>query len=221
MLILLKFVLISDFEIKMAFKAIGKDEEGPDCLIIAGVLDGVKQSFIDSGVDPEVLYKLRDLWVTKLRNKKVKDERRERTAKQQMYDSVRKNIDASDKKIGSDENSSDVDEVVVSDLDTESKDWRRKNIRMIQVDGLVDSSDDDDAGDDEEEGDDDGDDDDELDPDGEEEEGIEDEPLGSDDDIPDEDASELFETDNVMVCQYDKVTRARNKWKFHLKVHLL
>ena len=155
--------------------------------------------------------------MTKLRNKKVKDERRERTAKQQMYDSVRKNIDASDKKIGSDENSSDVDEVVVSDLDTESKDWRRKNIRMIQVDGLVDSSDDDDAGDDEEEGDDDGDDDDELDPDGEEEEGIGDEPLGSDDDIPDEDASELFEADNVMVCQYDKVTRARNKWKFHLK----
>ena len=96
----------------------------------------------------------------------------------------------------------------------------RNSTKMIQVDGLVDSSDDDDADDDEEEGGDDEDDDD-LDPDGEEEEGIEDEPLGSDDDIPDEDASELFETDNVMVCQYDKVTRARNKWKFHLKVLLL
>ena len=30
--------------------------------------------------------------------------------------------------------------------------------------------------------------------------------------------SDLFETDNVVVCQYDKITRARNKWKFHLKV---
>ena len=31
--------------------------------------------------------------------------------------------------------------------------------------------------------------------------------------------SDLFETDNVVVCQYDKITRARNKWKFHLKVN--
>merc|ERR1719350_292958 len=36
-------------------------------------------------------------------------------------------------------------------------------------------------------------------------------------DSSDEDASDLFETDNVVVCQYDKITRARNKWKFHLK----
>merc|ERR1712098_750286 len=91
-----------------------------------------------------------------------------------------------------------------------SKCDRSNNENMIQVDGLVDSSDDEDPDEDEEGGDDD------TDSDGEEE-GIEDEPLGSEDDIPDEDASELFETDNVMVCQYEKVTRARNKWKFHLK----
>lgn len=31
------------------------------------------------------------------------------------------------------------------------------------------------------------------------------EPLNSGDDVSDEDPSELFETDNVVVCQYDKV----------------
>lgn len=66
--------------------------------------------------------------------------------------------------------------------------------------------------------------------------GAEEEPLNSEDDVTDEDSSELFETDNVVVCQYDKVTekecashtflltltsfqitRSRNKWKFYLK----
>merc|ERR1712179_794471 len=108
-----------------------------------------------------------------------------------------------DKKYEAGEDISD-EVVIVTDSDIDEQETGRKSVKIIQVDGLVDSSDDDDADDD-------------VDPDGEEEEGIEDEPLGSDDDIPDEDASELFETDNVMVCQYDKVTRARNKWKFHLK----
>ena len=40
--------------------------EGPDSHIIAGVLDGVRQSFIDSGVDLDVLAKLEQLWVSKL-----------------------------------------------------------------------------------------------------------------------------------------------------------
>lgn len=36
--------------------------------------------------------------------------------------------------------------------------------------------------------------------------GAEEEPLNSEDDVTDEDASEqLFETENVVVCQYDKV----------------
>merc|ERR1712150_71903 len=81
---------------------------------------------------------------------------------------------------------------------------------ILQVDGPADSSDEDGVDD----GDDDDDDDD---PDGEDDEGVEEEPLGSEDDISDEDASDLFDTENVVVCQYDKITRARNKWKFHLK----
>lgn len=67
--------------------------------------------------------------------------------------------------------------------------------------------------------------------------GAEEEPLNSEDDVTDEDAADLFETDNVVVCQYDKVSlvfvrclmlnlnivldpqinRSRNKWKFYLK----
>ncbi|RWS27138.1 transcription initiation factor IIA subunit 1-like isoform X2 [Leptotrombidium deliense] len=43
------------------------------------------------------------------------------------------------------------------------------------------------------------------------------EPLNSGDDVSDEDPIELFDTENVVVCQYDKITRSRNKWKFHLK----
>uniref|UniRef100_T1ITQ5 Transcription initiation factor IIA subunit 1 n=1 Tax=Strigamia maritima TaxID=126957 RepID=T1ITQ5_STRMM len=46
---------------------------------------------------------------------------------------------------------------------------------------------------------------------------LQNEPLNSEDDVSDEDPSELFDTDNVIVCQYDKITRSRNKWKFHLK----
>lgn len=60
-------------------------------------------------------------------------------------------------------------------------------------------------------------------------------PLNSEDDVSDEDPSELFDVENVVVCQYDKVssviisfrnyplqyfkqiTRSRNKWKFHFK----
>lgn len=112
-----------------------------------------------------------------------------------------------------------------------------------QLDGAVDTSDeeasdisDDNIGDDDED-DLDKEDDEDLDGEG----GAEEEPLNSEDDVTDEDASDLFDTDNVVVCQYDKVTlknsakllyskwsknltyfflqitRSRNKWKFYLK----
>ncbi|KAL7077966.1 hypothetical protein ACQ4LE_003456 [Meloidogyne hapla] len=46
----------------------------------------------------------------------------------------------------------------------------------------------------------------------------EEEPLNSDDDqSDDEDLDTLFDADNVVVCQFEKVHRARNKWKFILK----
>ncbi|XP_033233053.1 transcription initiation factor IIA subunit 1 isoform X1 [Drosophila pseudoobscura] len=88
-----------------------------------------------------------------------------------------------------------------------------------QLDGALDSSDEDES----EESDDniDNDDDDDLDKDDDEdvehEDAAEEEPLNSEDDVTDEDSTETFDTDNVIVCQYDKITRSRNKWKFYLK----
>ena len=120
--------------------------------------------------------------------------------------------------IGSD---TEVEDVETEDTERISAKIKLKKLRPIpQVDGPADSSDDEDGVEDDEDGDDDDDDDDDdNDPDGDEEdEGVEEEPLGSEDDISDEDASDLFDTENVVVCQYDKITRARNKWKFHLKV---
>ena len=44
------------------------------------------------------------------------------------------------------------------------------------------------------------------------------EPPGSGDDVSDEEAADLFDTENVVVCQYEKISRTRNKWKLSLKV---
>lgn len=111
------------------------------------------------------------------------------------------------------------------DLSHEIHDAR---FHVSQVDGPDDTSDEEEdeeeemdkeeEDDDDDDDEDDNDDDDALNDDEEnEDEGVEDEPLGSGDDISDEDPSDLFDTENVVVCQYDKITRARNKWKFHLK----
>jgi len=42
-------------------------------------------------------------------------------------------------------------------------------------------------------------------------------PLCSEDDVSDDEPAEMFEADNVVVCQYDKITRCKNKWRFNLK----
>lgn len=42
--------------------------------------------------------------------------------------------------------------------------------------------------------------------------GAEEEPLNSEDDVTDEDAADLFETENVVVCQYDKVKQVALNW---------
>jgi len=94
---------------------------------------------------------------------------------------------------------------------------------FVQADGQTaggDTSDDEDEDDlDDDDLDDDLDDKDDDNLDEQEEEGQDEEPLNSGDDVSgDEDSNEkLYEVDNVVVCQYDKITRARNKWKFHFK----
>uniref|UniRef100_A0A183B6G5 Transcription initiation factor IIA subunit 1 n=1 Tax=Echinostoma caproni TaxID=27848 RepID=A0A183B6G5_9TREM len=51
----------------------------------------------------------------------------------------------------------------------------------------------------------------------EEEQEEDEEPLNSGDDVSDEEPEVLFESDNVVVCQYDKIHRSRNRWRLHLK----
>lgn len=43
------------------------------------------------------------------------------------------------------------------------------------------------------------------------------ESLNSEDDITDEEPTDLFDTDNVVVCQYYKIIRCKNKWKLCFK----
>ncbi|XP_029453569.1 transcription initiation factor IIA subunit 1 isoform X2 [Rhinatrema bivittatum] len=85
---------------------------------------------------------------------------------------------------------------------------------VLQVDGAGDTS-----SEEEEEEEEDYDDEEEEDKekDGGEDGQVEEEPLNSEDDVSDEEGQELFDTENVVVCQYDKIHRSKNKWKFHLK----
>ncbi|XP_076872032.1 TFIIA-alpha and beta-like factor isoform X2 [Brachyhypopomus gauderio] len=45
----------------------------------------------------------------------------------------------------------------------------------------------------------------------------EEDPLNSGDDVSEQDIPEVFDTENVIVCQYDKIHRSKNRWKFYLK----
>lgn len=90
-------------------------------------------------------------------------------------------------------------------------------ILRLQVDGPMDTSDEDEDGTDDDDASDDADEDKDDDEQEVDEGGPEEEPLNSEDDVTDEDPADLFDTENVVVCQYDKITRSRNKWKFHLK----
>lgn len=90
--------------------------------------------------------------------------------------------------------------------------------QVIQLDGANDTSDEEEEEDDFQDNDEDKDDnDDDLADEDNDDAGEEEEPLNSDDDVSDEEVSENFEIDNVVVCQYDKISRSRNRWKFHLK----
>uniref|UniRef100_A0A8C6JLY4 Uncharacterized protein n=2 Tax=Melopsittacus undulatus TaxID=13146 RepID=A0A8C6JLY4_MELUD len=46
---------------------------------------------------------------------------------------------------------------------------------------------------------------------------VEEDPLNSGDDISEQDISDSLDTNNLIVCQYDKIHRSKNRWKFFLK----
>lgn len=87
---------------------------------------------------------------------------------------------------------------------------KSKSRKIYQGDGTHSSSDDDDLDDDDDENDNEDDDDFNDDIEEETQEAAEDEPLNSEDDVSDADGTEeSFETDNVIVCQFDKVCSLR------------
>lgn len=162
--------------------------------IVGGVINGMKEGF--EGLDENILEKLEKLWIAKL----------EMTPCGPVKE----------------ENDPAVD-IIEDDLDkiTEKVD---KSASIVQLDGPAETSDEDSNDDDEINIDEDDDDDeyddtdDEFDPDGERyDTGIDLEPLNSDDDIQEEDPTDVFDTENIVVCQFEKIKRARNLWKLYLK----
>eukprot|EP00096_Caligus_rogercresseyi_P016321 TRINITY_DN891_c0_g1_i1.p1 TRINITY_DN891_c0_g1~~TRINITY_DN891_c0_g1_i1.p1 ORF type:complete len:212 (-),score=104.41 TRINITY_DN891_c0_g1_i1:671-1306(-) len=187
-------------------------EDLQESSIMSSVLDCVREE-----VGSDVLGRLEALWISKLKGLDAKRLENEVDA-----------LEDEDKE-GEEE---EEDVVVIADASKPSLPAiplparpHNKEKDLCQIDGAADSSDeeieDEDDDDDDEDEDDEDDDEDEEDAmedeDPDEGGGVEEEPLGSNDDISEEDPSDLFDTDNVVVCQYDKITRARNKWKFHLK----
>lgn len=90
-----------------------------------------------------------------------------------------------------------------------SKSKRRRQPKVViclkQHDGGNDTSDEDEDGSDDEDDSEDAEDDRDEDEQEMEDTGPEEEPLNSEDDVTDEDPTDLFDTENVVVCQYDKV----------------
>uniref|UniRef100_G1PZQ5 General transcription factor IIA subunit 1 n=1 Tax=Myotis lucifugus TaxID=59463 RepID=G1PZQ5_MYOLU len=85
---------------------------------------------------------------------------------------------------------------------------------VLQVDGTGDTSSEEDE---DEEEDDDDDEEEDKEEDGAEGGQVAEEPLNSEDDLSDEEGQEVFDTEHVVVCQFEKVFRNKNKWRFLLK----
>ncbi|CAK9822407.1 Transcription initiation factor IIA subunit 1 [Anthophora retusa] len=109
-------------------------------------------------------------------------------------------------------------QVVTQNANSVSQRTVQNQNNIAQLDGaLGDSSDDDEEEEEEDNEDEEEDLDDKEEEENDEAAAREEEPLNSEDDVTDDDPADLFDTDNVVVCQYDKITRSRNKWKFYLK----
>lgn len=165
------------------------------------LISGLSSRFEEVGVNDEVVDRLKSLWMEKFDQRKMP------------------NLDLAEKyPIAAP--TSQVDLGLLPKFKSQKKAGGPANKKVPQVDGADDTSDEDEAevGVDDEDLEDE--DDEELeeeektnvDENDEEDEG---EPLGSEDDI--EDDGILFDTENVIVCQFDKISRQRTKWKFHLR----
>merc|ERR1712096_484403 len=187
-----------------------------DSQVISGVIDDVRQSFLDSGMDLETLAKLEKLWISKLCSMdepkpavSINDEpgpigSRDNSKKMETEGEAGL-LNTEEEAINEEDGSSETEE---KDLPVHVKKVKKLKKNIDQVDGTADSSEEDeveeDDDDDDVEEDDEDDSDSDLDPDGNSYDGgVEMDPPGSGDDNSDEEASELFDTENVVVCQYD------------------
>ncbi|CAF0785233.1 unnamed protein product [Brachionus calyciflorus] len=195
--------------------------------VIDEVIDGIREAFLDEGHDESILQDLKQMWETKLNASRAIQNTEEsndsnlrlpvnKETKQAQHD-VKPSIDSATRAA--------FQALPQSVYGQPEVNQKLKKHLGAQVDGGVDGSSSDE---DEDEtdlvgdipGDDDEDDDKNDDP--SEYEGKEDsDPLNSEDDLTEPGSpnsnSDLFDTEHVIVCQYDKITRIKNKWKFHLK----
>ncbi len=183
--------------------------------VMKDVLKGAEKCFEEDGIPKEVLDRLKELWIGKLQALK---EKTDVDPNEEIAAVSAPGPSSSSLLLGA------RPKTTTKSAPRKKKLSKRKKPKLSQVDGPQDDTSDDDddldnVDDDDDDDPDDDDDDDDLDKEDEDndEGGVEEEPLGSEDDISDEDPADLFDTENVVVCQYDRITRARNKWKFHLK----
>jgi len=178
--------------------------------VIDDVTNSVRDAFLDDGLDEQVLAEFKQTWERKLFESKVIE----------VDSSNNQNTGASSTKNSSAQqttNNSNVNNTTTTSNTAQKNTENTRGQRIVQLDGGPNSSEEDEDEDDFNEPDNDDDQDDDQNDDEIEQAGEEEEPLNSEDDVSDEDPIEIFDTENVVVCQYDKVTRSRNKWKFNFK----
>lgn len=169
--------------------------------IINDVVDNLRGVFSEEGLDEQILTTLKDTWLRKLRESQPR--RIAATIPQAATNSSRPPNDST---------------TTAASAVAQPSQLQANTAPIPQLDGSNGTSDEDDN-EDESDGDFP---DDDVDVSDEEERETDtnrddEDPLNSEDDVSNDESSEMFETDNVVVCQYDKITRNRNKWKFHLK----
>ena len=217
-----------------------RDPKGLSLELVEKVIDNAQECFQEEGVDKKVLEMLKNIWIGKINEKQrdqgEMDKELERITKgEEEEEEIEEDEDevvVAQATGGGDSMTGAIPKMRTTMEEikrrTTKRSWQptKRQRANLNVDGGNDDSSDEEGEEiekepSEEEEDDDDDDDDDTDGDAEkddeEEEGVEEDPLGSEDDISDEDPADLFDTENVVVCQYDKITRSRNKWKFHLK----
>lgn len=165
--------------------------------IVDEVVDNVKEAFSEEGVDEQILQSLKEAWLRRIRESQLP--RQQRPQRSQHI-----------------QNQNQQQQIQPQPIQQQPQQLQIQNqSKPSQLDGSS-ASDDDESDGDFPDGDDDVEISDEEDKETDTTRDDED-PLNSGDDVSNDESSEMFETDNVVVCQYDKITRNRNKWKFHLK----